>query len=148
MRRFACRALERRIPERDRIEIFLDARAVRGRRLDRAVAARRQPEFLQRLEIKLERDRRGCADEADVLGPVEIGLVGVLVVALLRREMMLVEAAVGDVGVELLRVGRAVAVALAVRAAKAGERADARAALVIDDVVRIAAGIARRAGRR
>ena len=112
------------------------------------MAARREPEFLQRLEIELERDRRGGGDEADVLRPIEIGLVGVLVVALLRREVVLVEAAAGDVGVELLRIGRAAAVALAVRAAEAGERADARAALVVDDVVRIAAGIARRAGRR
>ena len=113
------------------------------RRLDRAVAARRQPEFLQRLEIKLERDGHRSADEAHVLGPIEIGLVGVLVVALLRREVMLVEASLFDIRIELLWIRRAAAEALAVRAAKARERTDARAALVIDDVVRIAAGIAR-----
>ena len=87
------RLLERRIPERDRIEIFLDPLAVARRRLGRAVTARRQAELLQRLEIELERHRRGDADEADVRGPIEIGLVGVLVVALLRRKAMLVKAA-------------------------------------------------------
>jgi len=80
-------AIERRIPERNRIEVFFDPRLVRRRRLDRTMSTRGLTEFLQRLEIKLEDDRRRRADEADILGPVEIGLVGVLVVALLRREM-------------------------------------------------------------
>jgi len=86
------------------------------------VAFRREAEFLQRLEIKLERDRRGIGDEADVPGPLEIRLVGVLVIALLRREAMLMEAALGDVGVELIFVRRTAAVALAVRAAKSRKR--------------------------
>src|SRR5206468_766211 len=95
------------------------------RRLDGAVAACRQPELLQWLQIKLEHDRRSGPDEAQILGPFEVGLVGVLVVALLGREMMLVEAAVGDILLKLLRVRRAAAVALAIGAAETGERADA-----------------------
>ena len=101
--------------------------------------------FCRRLQIELEHHRLGFADEADLLRPVEIGLIGVLVVALLRRELMVMEAAGLDVGLELLRIGRAAPVACAVRAAKAGQRADAGHALVVDDVVGIAAGIARRA---
>src|SRR3982751_4757393 len=101
------------------------------------MSARGLAEFLQRLEIKLKDHGRCRANEARILGPFEIGLVGVLVVALLGREVVLVEAALGDVGIELLRVGRAAAEALAIRAAKSCQRSDARAALVIDDIVRI-----------
>src|ERR1051326_257062 len=111
-----------------------------GRRLDQAVAARRQPELLQRLEIELENDWRRGADEARLLGPFQIGLVGVLVVALLGREMVLVEAAIADIGLELGGIRSAAAVAPSVLAAKARKRAYARRALVVDDVVRIAVG--------
>ena len=106
---------------------------------------RGQAKLLQRLEIELERHRRRRGDEARRRRPIEIGLVGVLVVALFGRELVLVEAAFRDIGVELLRIGRAAAVRAAVGAAEARQRADAGRALVVDDVVRVAARIARRA---
>jgi hypothetical protein len=71
----------------------------------------------------------------------------VLVEELLRRQLVFPEAAVGDVAVELLRVRRAPALRLAVLAAPAGKRSDAGAALVPDNVILVAARIARRAAR-
>src|SRR5690606_39129911 len=99
------------------------------------MAAGGKPKLLQRLQVELENDRVGRADEAHLLRPLEIRLVGVLVEALLGRQMMVIEAAVGDVLLELLRVRRALAVALAVGAAEAGQRADARRTLVVRDVI-------------
>ena len=54
-------------------------------------------------------------------------------------------AAVVDVALQLLGVGRATPLCAAVGPAEAGERTDAGRTLMIDDVVRIAAGVARRA---
>ena len=49
----------RRIPERERIEERLDAAAMAGRRLHRAVSASGEAEFLQVLHVELEDDRIG-----------------------------------------------------------------------------------------
>ena len=90
-----------------RIEIGRDARAVLLRRHGGAVALRRQTEALQGLDIELEHDRLRRADQPHRGRGFEIGLVGVLVEELLRRQFVFPEAAVGDVAVELFRVGRA-----------------------------------------
>ena len=66
-----------------------------------------------------------------------------LVVALPRFEVMGVKAAVLDVALQLIGIGSALAVALAVGTPEAGQGSDARRALVIDDVVGIAAGVFR-----
>ena len=104
-----------------------------------------QAKLLQRFEIELEDDRIGAADKADRLCPLEIALVGVLVETLVVLEMMLMEGTVGNVLFELLRVHRAFAVTFAVGATESGERADAWRALVIDDVIGIAARVFGRA---
>ena len=57
----------------------------------------------------------------------------------------MVEAARLDVLLELPGIGRAAPIARAIRAAIAGERSNSRQPLVVDDVIGIAAGIARRA---
>ena len=58
--RVDARLLERRIPERQRVEIGLDARPVLCRRHDRAMTLRGQAETLQRLDIELQDDRLGA----------------------------------------------------------------------------------------
>src|SRR3546814_18724371 len=75
----------------------------------------------------------------------EIGMCGEREVEWVGRQRVRPESAVLDVALELVRVRLAGAVAAAVLVAPAGQRADARRALVVDDVVRIAAGIDRRA---
>ena len=100
--RFDARFLEWRIPERQRVEIGLDPGAVLFRRHDGSVSLRRQTEALQRLDIELKDDRFGRADQAHRGRGFEIGLVGVLVVELLRRQFVFPEAAIRDVAVELL----------------------------------------------
>src|SRR3546814_840370 len=126
---------------------------LRIRRLDRTVTLRRQPEFLQRLAPDLHHDRLGLRNEADGSGPFQITAIGVLEILLLERQLVLPEAAVLDVALELNRVGRPLSLIRAVGAAPAGQRADARLALGLDDAVGIPAGVARlpvlrRGGRR
>ncbi len=137
--------LERRVPERQRIEIGLDALAVLLGRLDGAVAARGEAELLQRLAIELQHDLLDLVDQAHALRGLEIALVGVLVVELVVGQVIAPEALVLDIAVELLRVHRPGPLLVAARTAPAGERADAGLALVVDEVVRIAARIARAA---
>ena len=105
-----------------------------------AVPARGKPHLLHRLAVELEDHRRRREPEALVDRPLDVVAVGVPEVAHVRRQVVHVEAAVGDVLLELPRVGRAAAELAAVRAAIAGQRADAGPPLVIDDVVGIAAG--------
>src|SRR4051794_41725327 len=72
--------LERRVPERDGIEIPLYSYPVLGGRPDRTMPLRREPEFLQRLAIDLEEDGLGAAEKAEVLGPFGIVPIGMPVV--------------------------------------------------------------------
>ena len=67
---------------------------------------RRQPEFLQHLAVELEGDGRRTVDEAHPHRVVEIIPVGVLVVALAGGQLVLPEAAVLDVALQLIGVGR------------------------------------------
>ena len=108
------------------------------------LAARRN--FCSGLAVELQHDRLGLVDEAHPCRPLEIGAVRVLEVsAALRHAGAAPEALVGDIGVELLRVRRADAVLVAGLAAPAREHAEAGLALMVHQVVGIAAGIARRA---
>src|SRR5690606_33159648 len=107
------RTLERRVPERDRIEEDLDAAAMALRRLHRAMSAGGEPEFLQWLQVELEDDGLGSAQETHLLRPFQVGFVGVLVELLLGRKLVVIEAAVGNVLFKLLGVRGALPVALA-----------------------------------
>ena len=108
----------------------------------------REAEALQRLDIELQDDRLRRGDQPHRRRALEIGLVGVLEIELLGRQLVFPEAAIGDVAVELLRVGCALALRVALGAAPAGERPDARRALVQSDIILVAAGITGRAVRR
>src|SRR3546814_16266021 len=68
-----------------------------------------------------------------------------LEVVLRGRQLVLPEAAVLDVALELVRVDRPAPVLIPLLAAPAGQRADAGRTLVVDDVVGIAAGAFRTA---
>ena len=104
-----------------------------------------QPELLQRLHIELHDDLVRRADEAEARCGFQIGLVGVLVIPLFRLELVPPEAFVLDVTLELVRVRRALAAFGAIRAAPARQRADARRAFVVGDIIGIAARIFGRA---
>src|SRR3546814_20979697 len=60
--------LERRIPDRQRVEVGLDAPALAVRRLHRAMPARRQAELLQHLAVELQGDRLLARQPAPRLG--------------------------------------------------------------------------------
>ncbi len=107
------------------------------------MALRRETKALQRLGVKLYGDRRRRADEAERLSPFEVIAVRHLVVAARGGHFAVPVAAVLDVARELLGIRCADAVAGAVGAAPAGEQANAGRALVLDDVLRIAARIFR-----
>ena len=96
------------------------------------------------LGVELEEEGLRAVDEAGGHGPVLVGGVPGLEVGGLLGDVAAPEAAVGDVAVELVRVGGAAALGGAV-AAPAGERPDAGAALVADHVVGV---VARRWGCR
>src|SRR3546814_4311132 len=102
--------LERRIPDRQRVEVGLDAPALAVRRLHRAMPARRQAELLQHLAVELQGDRLLARQPAHRLGVGEIALVGELEVELVGRQRVRPEAAVLDVALELVRVRLAGAV--------------------------------------
>ena len=80
-----------------------------------------EPEFLQWLQIELKDDGLGSTDKADLLRPFQVGFVGVPVELLLGRKVVVIEAAVRDVLLELFWVRRALSVALAILAAEASE---------------------------
>ena len=112
-------------------------------RLDRAVALGGEAEFLHGLAIELQHDLRGAVDQAQPLGVFQVRGIGVLVVQRLGRVVVFPEAAVGDVALQLVGVGRADALAFAVGAAEPGERADAGAAFVVGDIFGVAGDTAR-----
>ena len=72
-----------------------------------AVPARGQPHLLHRLAVELEDHRRRREPEALVERPLDVVAVDVPVVAHVLGQVMDVEAAVGDVLLELARVGLA-----------------------------------------
>ena len=132
---------EGRIPEGEGIEVFLDAGAVHFGRLDRSVALGGEAEGLHLLAVKLANDRGVIDDEAHLDGIGQIVAVDVAEVLDAGRQFLAPEALVLDVAVQLIGIGLAVAGLIAVGAAPAGERPDAGAALMIDDVIGIAAGV-------
>ena len=98
-------------------------------------------EALQRLDVDLQRDRLRRADQPEGDRLLEVPLVGMLEVAFVRCELVAPETPVLDVALELVGVYRALAFPGAVGSAESGERADARGAFVVDQVVGVAAGI-------
>src|SRR5262249_41915836 len=128
--------LERRIPEGQRVEIRLDACAVPLRRRHRRMAARRGPHLLHALAIDLEGYR--CRREAHALAerPFDVVAVSVPVIAHVLGEMVHVEAAFGDILLELAWVDVAATEVTSVLAAMARERADAGPALMVDEIIR------------
>ncbi len=136
---------ERRIPHGQRIEIGVDAVAQGSGRLVRAVTARRLAETHQRLAVDLQDDLVGRVDEAHVLRPGEVFRVGVAVPVHAGRKLEAPEAAVFLVALDLAGIGRTTAMAFATFPAPARQQAEAGTAFMVDDVIGIAAGIARRA---
>ena len=132
--------LKRRIPDRHRIEIGFDPRAIFLRRQDIAVAPGREPKFLHRLAVELQ-DHRVCITVETKLGrKFQVVLVGMLEVEFVRLQLAPPVAAILDIFLKLLRIDGTLAFLRAILAAPAHEGADARRTLVIDDVVGIPAG--------
>ncbi len=134
------------IPERQRIEIGREPRAVRGERRLRPVVESLSGEakILQRLGVHLQHDlHRGRAEQRVLLGELEVVLVGVAVVAHVLRPSVREERLVLDVLFPLLRIRRAAQRRLTVRPAPAREEADAREFLVVDDEVAVVGELAR-----
>ena len=141
--------LQRRVVERQRIEVALDALAQVLRRLPaRPLALRGEPELLQHLGIELDQDRIVEAAHAHALRPFHVALVPVAHVLVRRRQLVVEHAVVVRVHLPLLRVRLALQELVAVLAAPAGEEADARArlGLVVDDEVGVVAELARAVG--
>ena len=99
--------------------------AMRLGRQDRAVPVGGQPHLLHRLAVELEDHRRRREPHALVERPLDVVPVDVAVVAHVLRQVVQMEAAVGDVLLELARIDVAPPEVAAVLAAMAGERADA-----------------------
>ena len=133
------RAFEGFVPDWQRIEIGGDALAVFIRWLSWAVAKRSQAEFLQGFRIQLQRHRIGVGNEAHAHRPVQVIAIGHLVVTPRVRHFRAPESTVGDVALQLVGIGRALAVLVAFGAAPAGQQADAGCAFVAHDVIGIVA---------
>jgi hypothetical protein len=112
----------------------------------RAVALRGEAKTLQRLGVQMQRDRRVVRDETEPLRPAQIIAIGHFVIARGFGHRRAPNAAVFDVAPQLLGVRLAFAVRIAVRAAPARQRTDARRAFVAHEVIGVVA-ISRRAGR-
>ena len=138
------------IPERQRVEIGRDALAVAfPAATTGAVALRREAEALQRLDIELQHDRLGAGDQPHRRRGFEIGLVGVLVVAAAPAAVRSSRSSHWRCSASSwCGFGAPLPCCVAVLAAPAGERPDAGLRSCMDDVVGVAAGIARPAVRR
>src|SRR3546814_5761501 len=95
------RRLERLIPDRQWIKVRRHPLAMLRRRLVRPVPLRREPEFLQRLGVQLQHDRRGGTDEAEPVRPFQVAAIGHLEVARVVRDLFAPEAVVVDVPLQL-----------------------------------------------
>ena len=136
--RLGVGCLERRVPERQRIEIRAHALAMPPGRLHRAVALRRQAELLQLLAVQLQDDRLGLLDEAHGARVLQIRSIGMLVEARFGYQLALPETAVLDVALQLLGVGLAATRLAAIGAAPARKRSDPGPAFVMHQVVGVA----------
>jgi hypothetical protein len=113
--------IDRRIPERQRIEIARDAFAIARGRLRRTVILGGKAKRLQPFRIQLEHDRVGRTDETQRLGPGKVIAVRHLVVAPRCRHRRVPVAIVCLVYIELMRIRFADAAAAAIAAAPAGQ---------------------------
>src|SRR6056297_2427741 len=124
--------LEWRIPDRQRVQRFADAFAQVVGGLALAMALGGQLEAAQRLDIEVEDIGLWAVKYPQLHGPVLIDHVPRLVVAGGVGDVLHEEAAILDIAVQLLGVGRTAPVAWAsLTLAPARQRADARLALVI-----------------
>ena len=89
------------------------------------VALRRQPELLQRFAVELQHDLVRRCDEAHALCEFEVVAVSEFAEALARRQFMVPEAAMLDIGFELARVHRAAASFIALLSPPSRQRPDA-----------------------
>ena len=130
--------LEGLVPDRQRVHRALDPLAQVLGRLLVAMALGGELELAQRLDVEVEGVELRRVVDADLDRPILVGLVPRLVELRLFRDVTDPETAVLDVFLQLVRVGLAAAVLVAVLAAPTGERADAGAAFVVLDVVAVA----------
>src|SRR3546814_12394657 len=86
------------------------------------MAAGGEPELLQMLAVKVQHDLLGLRDPTGLGGVFQVVLVGMLEVVLRGRQLVLPEAAVLDVALELVRVDRPAPVLIPLLAAPAGQR--------------------------
>ena len=136
--------VERLVPDRQRVEIAVDPLAQLGGREDLAVSPCGQAEALHGLRIELQDDLVRRTDPAHRDRMVQIIAVGVFEEAHFGRQRLLPEAAGLDVAFQLFRIGLAGAFHGAVDAPPAGEAADTGDPLMVDQIVGVATGIARR----
>ena len=109
------------------------------------MALGREPEFLQGFAIELVNNRLRFPHETKKSGPIQIIPIHMAVVFHVIGQLIKPVAAVIDIGLELVGIWRAPALMAAIRSAKTCKWAQPRCALMVDDVIGIAAGIARRA---
>ena len=140
---------ERRVVERQRIEVGLDALGEPlGRTAARPLSLRCEPEALQHFRIQMHEDRVAPTPQTVALRPLHVTPVPVAHVAVGRRHLVLEDAIICGVHLPLFRVRLAAHRLLPVCAAPAGEKADpgARLGLVADDEIRVIDVLARAAG--
>ncbi len=123
---------------------MLNARALLHWRQHLAVAARRKAKLLQRLAIELVDNRLRLADEAEECRPIEIGPIHMPEILHRVRQFLKPVTAIVDIAFELIRVGSATACQLPFRPTESRQRPKSWCALVVDDVIFVPAGIARR----
>ena len=120
--------------QKQRIEALAQPRPIRFRRQLGAEAFARELEFPHRLGIDLQHDLVPEIFQSQTDCPVEVIGIGVAEEFRIVRNLGAPMAAVLDIALELVRVGLAPAFLLAV-AAPTGQHADARPALVVDQIV-------------
>ena len=122
---------------RQRCHGFNHARAQMLWRLTFAMAFGGKLHFAHGFKVEVEDIGRRRIKEADFDGPILIGLVPRFVELRFLGQVARPEASILDVFFKLFRVGRAAPLACSVFPAKACKRANAFAAFVADNVVRI-----------
>ena len=114
--------LERPVPQGQRIETFEQPLPVLFRCDRLADAQRRQPEFLQRLHIELDRHRLRRIEETRIDGELLVGGIVMLEIQCLLRDMLHPEGTVIDIVFQLVRVRRTAPLTGSIRIAPAGQR--------------------------
>ena len=96
-----------------------------------------QTELLQHFGVNLECIGLRGIIEPHLYGKILIGSVCLFEIARLGRDVGMPERAIFDIGIQLVRIGRAAPFLIALFTAKTGQWADAGLALMIDDIVTI-----------